>query len=243
MSLGEQLMRDSERDRQVELQADQAFDMNGWKVESCCPTSVELVRSMPSRSIIADIGCHGWLLAEAVHATEGVSLIGVDRSEPSGRPEHASFAKCSDSAIDLPDDSCDLVVAGHVLEHVVDGVAFIREMLRIVRPGGRLWIETPSEISCIGTSADDPESHRFLTFWDDPTHVRPWPPGALYRAAISCQAVPVAIQRRQTNGIPCATMLARKPSFVHGRPSTRYVALKGVPYGVRAAYEAIWGEK
>jgi SAM-dependent methyltransferase len=210
-----------------------------WRVASYCPTSVELVRSLPKGSIVADIGCYGWLLGNAARIG-GVNLIGIDRSEPSGRPEHASFASCTDSIIDLPDDHCDLVVAGHVLEHVVDGVAFAAEMLRILKPGGCLWIETPSELSCIGRSSDDPESHRFLSFWDDPTHVRPWTPGALYRLAISCRAVPLAIQRRETNGIPCSTMLARKPRSVSGRPTTRYVALKGVPYGVQAAYESIW---
>ncbi len=36
-------------------------------------------------------------------------------------------------------------------------------------------------------------------------------------------------------------MLALKPEFVRGKPATRYVTLKDVGYGVKAAYEAVWG--
>ena len=58
-----------------------------------------------------------------------------------------------------------------------------------------------------------------------------------------CHARPFHLQpSAQTNGIPCSTMLASKPAFVSGRPDTRYVALKSVPYGVRSAYESIWGQ-
>jgi hypothetical protein len=36
-------------------------------------------------------------------------------------------------------------------------------------------------------------------------------------------------------------MLARKPAALRGKPVSRYVTLKNLPYGVKAAYEAIWG--
>ena len=39
-------------------------------------------------------------------------------------------------AIDLPDDSVDIVHAHQVLQHVADPVAMLREMARVCRPGG-----------------------------------------------------------------------------------------------------------
>jgi SAM-dependent methyltransferase len=39
-------------------------------------------------------------------------------------------------ALDLPDDSVDIVHAHQVLQHVADPVAVLREMARVVRPGG-----------------------------------------------------------------------------------------------------------
>lgn len=211
-----------------------------WRVEAVCPTSVDLVQALAKDSVVVDIGCFGWRLSEAALAS-GAVLIGVDQVEPPGRPSHARFVHSSDSVIDLPDDSCDLVVAGHVLEHVADAVRFAINLFRIVKPGGRVWIESPSELGCQAVSSGDPEDHRFLSFWDDPQHVRPWTPGALYRLAITCQAIPLAIQRGQTGDVPVSTMLALKPEFVRGKPAMRYVTLKDVGYGVKAAYEAVWG--
>ncbi len=211
-----------------------------WKLDDVCPQSVDIVRRLPRGATVADIGCYGWLLGDAAHET-GINLVGVDQAEPPGRPSHARFVRGWGVDIDLPDDSCDLVVAGHVLEHVADGVAFTAALLRIVKPGGHLWIETPSELSCLAKSTDEPDDQSFRSFWDDPTHIRPWTPGALYRLAISCQAIPLAIQRTLSRHIPSTTMLARKPEWVRGAPATRYVMLRDVPRGLKQAYEAIWG--
>ena len=204
-----------------------------------CPTALEHIGQLPPGAVVADVGCYGWLLGDAAQA-RGVTLIGVDRREPPGRPPTARFAHGADATIDLPDDCCDLVVASHVLEHVADGVALAAELMRIVKPGGHLWIETPSELGCLAASSDDPEDHQFLSFWDDPTHVRPYSPAALYRLAISCQAIPVAMQRSQTGDVPSSTLLALKPDSMRGKPDVRYVMLKGVGYGIAAAYAAVW---
>ena len=214
--------------------------MADWKLGTHVPTSVELVRDLPHGSTVVDVGCLGWVLGDAT-LKSGVTLIGVDQVEPPGRPEHARFVFGSNGHIDLPDDSCDLAIAGHVLEHVTDGTAFAAELFRIVKPGGHVWIEAPSELGCMSRSSDDPEDQHIYSFWDDAQHVRPWPPGALYRLAITCQAIPLAIQRAQTGDVPVSKMLARKPETVRGTPQTRYVTLKDVGYGVKAAYEAVWG--
>lgn len=208
-------------------------------VAPLCPTSVELVRGLPRAATLADVGCHGWLLGDASLAS-GTDYVGVDRVEPPGRPAHARFARGSDASIELPDDSCDLVVAGHVLEHVVAPVELAAELLRVAKPGGVVWIEAPSELGCLTVGSSDVEGQYFSSFWDDPTHVRPWPPGALYRLAISCQAIPLAIQRGRTGDVPVSRMLARKPADLRGKPATRFVTLKDVPRGLRAAYDAVW---
>jgi len=211
-------------------------------ISHSCPTAVNLVRSLARGATAADVGCYGWLLSEVTRESD-VHYIGVDRAEPPERPSHARFVRASHGSIDLQDDSCDLVVAGHVLEHVTDPIAFTAELVRILKPGGQLWLESPSELGCHTVASDDVEDQQFLSFWDDPTHVRPWTPGALYRLAISCQAIPVAIQRGQTGDVPVSTMLAIKPTRLRGLPATRYVTLKNVGYGLHAAYESVWGER
>jgi len=194
---------------------------------------------LPPRATVADVGCFGWLLAEASLAG-GADYVGVDRVEPPGRPAHARFARGSDASIELADDSCDLVVAGHVLEHVAAPVELAAELLRVLKPGGEVWIEAPSELACLTVGSSDVEDQHFFSFWDDPTHVRPWTPGALYRLALSCQAIPLAIQRGRTGDVPVSRMLAQKPTHLRGKPATRFVTLKDVPRGLSAAYRAVW---
>lgn len=45
--------------------------------------------------------------------------------------------------IELPDNSVDFIVLSHVLEHVVDDSLALKELYRIVAPGGMLFIQVP----------------------------------------------------------------------------------------------------
>jgi len=199
-----------------------------------------IIAKLPRGAVVADCGCTNWLAARACRGL-GHRVIGLDREEPPGRPEGAEFAVLDGAKASLADDTADLTVLSHVIEHMLDPVAFFAETARITKPGGLLWVEAPSELSTLPRASDDTHDHRFFSFWDDPTHVRPWTPGALYRLALTCRALPLACRRDQRGDIPVVRMLARKPSDIRGRPPTRYVTLEFVPPGIDAAWQAIWG--
>ena len=48
-------------------------------------------------------------------------------------------------AVPLPDACCDLVVAMDIIEHLENQYQFVREISRILRPGGRAVLSTPNE--------------------------------------------------------------------------------------------------
>lgn len=45
---------------------------------------------------------------------------------------------------DLPREHYDHITLAHVLEHLHDPLATLRECLTLLRPGGRLWVQTPN---------------------------------------------------------------------------------------------------
>ncbi|WP_174550955.1 class I SAM-dependent methyltransferase [Actinomadura macra] len=61
-------------------------------------------------------------------------------------PEDATAETVQGDALDLPfpDDHFDGIVASEVLEHIPDDMRAMRELLRVLKPGGRLAVTVPS---------------------------------------------------------------------------------------------------
>jgi ubiquinone/menaquinone biosynthesis C-methylase UbiE len=97
---------------------------------------------------VLDLGCGPGFYVSELLATVGPegSVVGVDvspdmlavaaaRSEGHGNVE---FHEAAASALPLPDESFDRVVSVQVFEYVEDIATALREIRRLLRPGGRL---------------------------------------------------------------------------------------------------------
>lgn len=47
------------------------------------------------------------------------------------------------TALDIPDNSFDLIVCYHVLEHVQEDIQAMKELYRVLKPGGTSFLQTP----------------------------------------------------------------------------------------------------
>ena len=94
---------------------------------------------------LLEIGCgRGWLtqrMQETCSATYGIDVN--PKSIAHGVARHLSAM----DAVDLryEDDQFDHVYSFHAIEHIVDAGAAIREMARVLVPGGRILLVYPAE--------------------------------------------------------------------------------------------------
>lgn len=100
-------------------------------------------------AVIMEVGCGEGQLLQALKASGRSSwrIVGIDFSDDAcaalrrqGLEMHAALFE----QLEWPAASVDVIVMNQVIEHVADPRAFIRKAASLLRPGGRLWIETPS---------------------------------------------------------------------------------------------------
>jgi ubiquinone/menaquinone biosynthesis C-methylase UbiE len=119
------------------------MDPTLWdEIEDCTVQIIE--KHVPTSSRVLDVGVGtGRLLTKL---GEGYSKYGVDISERYlNVAANKGIKVCMAFVEDLPypSDFFDGVISTDVLEHVLDLNSAVREMLRVVRPGGMLIVRVP----------------------------------------------------------------------------------------------------
>ncbi len=99
---------------------------------------------------VLDVAC-GEGYGSALLTKVARSVIGVDCDAPTiahawakYRAKNLQFAEGRVEKLPLPASSVDLVVSYETLEHLEDHDAMMKEIKRVLRPGGRLLISTPN---------------------------------------------------------------------------------------------------
>ena len=95
-------------------------------------------------SVLLDLACGGGLLAPHV-AGKGHHHVGLDLSAsalPQARAHGVVAVRGDVLRLPFADAVADVVVAGEVLEHVVEPLELVAEACRVLRPGGTLVLDT-----------------------------------------------------------------------------------------------------
>ena len=144
---------------------------------------------------LLDVGCGpGTITLDLARSVDPGEVVGIDtaaevvasaeQARADAAVTNASFDVGDVYALDLDDDSFDVVHAHQVLQHLTDPVAALREMRRVLRPGGLLAVRD-SDYGAFTWFPLDPRLDRWLALYhrvtarngaqaDAGRHLRSW---------------------------------------------------------------------
>lgn len=137
----------------------------------------DITRHFPPGTNLLDLGCGtAWLGRHYENYT------GLDASEEAvtGAAERGItvLRGSVDEPLPFDDAQFDGVVAKDLLEHVADPGAVVREIRRVLKPGGRVF-------------ASSPDAQKWV--WNDYTHVRPFTRTGFRRLFTDQQLTPLTV--------------------------------------------------
>jgi len=116
--------------------------------------------------VVLNAGCgSNWLKK---YFPKTCKVVGLDINNPS-----ADISADLEKKLPIKDNTYDAIVLLHVVEHVRNPLAMFEEFERILKPGGVLYLSTPSPWSD--------------NAWEDPYHTRPFTVGAIRSLAQDAQ--------------------------------------------------------
>jgi 2-polyprenyl-3-methyl-5-hydroxy-6-metoxy-1,4-benzoquinol methylase len=140
-------------------------------------TRAQFVAAAPKAGTLLDLGSSdGETLRHMAELRPDLHLFAADKAgQPEKYPAGCQFRRADLERDRLPwtDGSMDAITCMHLIEHL-DGVfSLLTEAARLLKPGGRIYFETPHPRTLSLPSLKGTAAATFtMNFFDDPTHVR-----------------------------------------------------------------------
>jgi 2-polyprenyl-3-methyl-5-hydroxy-6-metoxy-1,4-benzoquinol methylase len=154
------------------------MNWSNWRAIPWIDTRARFVAATPKKGSLLDLGSSdGATLCHMSELRPDLQFASVDiAGRPVRTPMSTSFARADleSDKLPWPTGSFDSITCMHVVEHLRTTTNLWSEIARLLKPGGRVYVETPGLQST--ETPSPPESLRgkiTLNFYDDPTHIRP----------------------------------------------------------------------
>lgn len=108
-----------------------------------------VIEQVPDNSSVVDIGCGTGYLLSQIRELKGCTVYGLDLSPQAIRVmqerRNIKGEAASVPPIPLKDGEYDTVICTEVMEHITDDALLASELMRIVKPGGRVIVTVPND--------------------------------------------------------------------------------------------------
>lgn len=113
-------------------------------------TVAALLDARGAQGTLVDAGCGAGDLWRAARGRGLTRCIGIDAVRYPDLPDDVAFHAANlDAGLPLPDAMADATAAVEVIEHLENPRAFVRELVRVTKPGGWVVVTTPNQLSAL----------------------------------------------------------------------------------------------
>jgi ubiquinone/menaquinone biosynthesis C-methylase UbiE len=206
------------------------------------------------QSCVLEVGCGTGNYVTQIQAATECTCYGLDPStemlrQAAARNKHITFMQARAEALGVPDHFFDLIYSVDVIHHVTDRPAYFAEVMRALKPGGKVCTVTDSEwiirnrtpLSSYFPGTIEPELRRY-------------PPIEQLRAEMAASGLQVLAENMVlfpytlTDAVPfqrkvySALHLISDEEFAHGLQKMEY-DLQAGPVQCVSRYVLVWGAK
>jgi 2-polyprenyl-3-methyl-5-hydroxy-6-metoxy-1,4-benzoquinol methylase len=150
---------------------------------------LDLIERLAPKGELLDVGSHGGFFLRKAR-DRGWRVRGVEPSPASSRVarEHLGLPVATGTLEDarLPDASCDVVTLIDVLEHIGEPRPLLKEIHRVLRPGGRVFVKVPNLSYVLLKHTMRRLPRAFGEIFDAREHVVHYSPSTLSRMLETC---------------------------------------------------------
>jgi SAM-dependent methyltransferase len=114
------------------------------------------------KSTVLDFGCGAGYMLERLTASERIGIEPAPAAREAARSRGLNVVA---SAGELSEESVDAVVSNHALEHTLQPLTELRDLLGLLRPGGQLRLWVPIDDWRAQTDAMAPDANHHLYTW------------------------------------------------------------------------------